>query len=156
MNLSGTLSGDILPGITNHQVVVRLIHAGQAQVWVYRDPGAFALRLHSNAYVHGNSAQTFHLEVISLYRVSTVSLPERLERGGNIDFGHTLEVVGVDLRDATGTLMAGNEIISESGAIYNVVAVPEPKTTSLLLGAMAALLGFRRNQGRNIAAQEYC
>lgn len=66
---------------------------------------------------------------------------------GEADFGNTLEVIGVDLRDNNGNLLTGDSITGDSGNSYAITLVPEPSSV-LLFGFGSLSLAFRRLRSR--------
>lgn len=150
LNLSGRIVRDGLPDTDDDgffrgpQVTVRLIHANEpAQVWSIREEGDFNLPLVSHAYVHGAAPQTFFLEIITNTAWRMESLSNGSTVSGAAEFGNTLTLTGVDLRDATtGAFLANETITTDAGGTIPVVMVPEPAT--LGLAAAGAMIILRR------------
>jgi hypothetical protein len=74
--------------------------------------------------------------------------------GGLVDFAHTADLVGIEVRDATGQLVSDFTLATESGATYGVAgpgpgpgaSVPLPATLWLLAMGAAALASGRRSR----------
>ena len=137
LNFTGTIEG------YNNYAVITLQHANNAvQQWVFSEPGDYNETLVSNAFVHGQFPQDFSLSIQSTVNLNTL---DGAPQSGEVDLGHTLNVVGIDLRDNTGALLTGDSVTGESGSVYNIVAVPEPSSGLLfLLGASS--LALRRSR----------
>jgi hypothetical protein len=127
----------------NAFAVITLQHAmNSAQTWIFDTPGSYDLTLVSNAFVHGFSPQAFSLTLQSSVNLN----PENNSPdSGNADFGNTLEVIGIDLRDNdTGTLLTSDSVTGSSGSSYKIMAVPEPSSFLLLAGVAGVALAVNR------------
>jgi len=139
LHLSGTISGS-----GRGAVIVELTHAmAPPQSWVYVMEGDFDLNIRSQAYVHGQFAQEFKLRINTLYSFDTDFLQDGFDYSGAADFGSTLQVVGIDLRDENGVLQDQGTITSDSGAMFTIIAVPEPASALLTLSGLAFLAFVR-------------
>jgi hypothetical protein len=138
MRLTGTISGE------GSYTTIRLTHAtAPSQFFYYNTPGTYDLTLTSESFVHGLAPQEFSLEIISAVRFSTEFFPDGSNLSGASNFGNTLELIGIELRDENGTLAPQGTIASGSGATYNIIPVPEP--SSLMIYGLSALgLSLRR------------
>ncbi|MEX2672735.1 MAG: PEP-CTERM sorting domain-containing protein [Phycisphaeraceae bacterium] len=127
--------------------IVRINHAGEEQLITFFSPGNHDQILVSNAFIHGLSPQEFSITLTSGVSFTMEGVSEGNTLSGSANFGSTLELVGIDLRDENGNLVSNDVITSASGTTYDVVAVPEPGTMALLsvLGVGVAL---RRRQRR--------
>ncbi|MEM1223987.1 MAG: PEP-CTERM sorting domain-containing protein [Verrucomicrobiota bacterium] len=139
LNFTGTIIGDA-------SVAIALTHAGNpVQFWSFSSPGTYNETLISEAFVHGQSPQDFSLTLESQIDLSTDDSLYPIPNSGNADFGNTLEVVGIELRDNdTGILLTGDSVMGESGSTYAITQIPEP-SSALLLGLGCACLAFRRS-----------
>lgn len=137
LNFTGIITGDAF-------AVVTLEHANQpVQQWFFDQPGTYNETLISNAFIHGLSPQDFTLSLQSSVNLDTTGI---IPVSGNADFGNTLEVIGVELRDNdTGELLTGDSVTGESGSTYAITQIPEP--SSLLLFGLSGLgLALRRSR----------
>lgn len=129
------------------QVTIRLKHGeNPTEVWSFREEGNYAFDLFSQTFVHGASPQTFFLEVITNTAYRTQTLPDGSTVAGAANFGNTLQVVGVDLRDnVTGEFLANGSITNQVGESVPIVMVPEPGAAAI---AASALVLARRRRRR--------
>jgi len=144
LRLTGSISGNGRAAVS-----IRLTHASQpAQSWFFREVGTFDLMIFSQAYVHGAFPQEFQLSINTLYSFDMFSFQDGSNASGGADFGSTLEVVGIDLRDEMGNLQPQGTITSDSGQEFAIVAVPEPSSVALLVFAITGvgIASYRRKK----------
>jgi len=141
LRVTGNIEGDE----TGSFASVSIKHANDpTEFFSFSGNGTYNEFVTSEAYVHGGAPQQITITLQSSFAARADSVPGDVE--GSVDFGNTLELVGIDLRDAdTGAFLSDAIITSESGAIVPVMRVPEP-TTALLLGGVA-LTAVRRRRG---------
>lgn len=76
--------------------------------------------------------------------------PEGVDYSGYGNFADTLTLVGIEVKDANGSLASGWSLQTASGTRYNLIegpaAVPEPGAMALLIGAGMAGVGFMRRR----------
>ncbi len=141
LRLTGTISGD------GSYTTISLTHATAPSQFFYFDtPGNYDLTLTSESFVHGLGPQEFSLEILSAVRFSTDFYPDGSNLSGESNFGNTLELIGIDIRDENGVLAPEGTVTSGSGATYNIVPVPEPSSLALA-GLFAIGLTLRRKRG---------
>lgn len=135
--VSGNVTG------TDGFAVVSIQHGDSTvQTIVFDQPGSFNQVMTSEAFVHGGAPQFFSLGL----QASVDPFQEFAFDGdsGSVQFGNTVELLGVELRDAdTDELLLGEVITADSGAtsIYTVrQSIPEPG--ALLLSALAGLVAL--------------
>ncbi|MBC7981373.1 MAG: hypothetical protein H7Y36_12490 [Armatimonadetes bacterium] len=148
------LTGSIIGG-ARAAVIIDLTHGSEpAQSWTYDAVGDYDLALFSQAYIHGGAPQEFQLSINTLYSFDTDTLAPGGDFTGSADFGNTLEVVGIDLRDELGKLQELGTITSDSGQVFTITGVPEPSSAILILMAcgVASTWRYRLNQTGRIAA----
>ncbi len=138
LGFSGTITG-------NAFVVITLKHANNpSDMWIFDTPGIYNEVLVSDAYVHGGSPQLFSLTLQSSVNLNPDNI---VPDSGNADFGSTLEVLGIDLRDNdTGELLTAETVSGESGSRYEVIPVPEP--AAFFLFGLGGLFGCLRRSRR--------
>jgi hypothetical protein len=140
LHVTGTISGNARAAVS-----ITLTHASETpQTWFYDAVGNYDLIIYSQAYVHGAFAQEFSLSINTLYSFGTISLMDGGNYSGSANFGNTLEVVGIDVRDESGTLIPQGTISSDSGQTFNIISIPEP--SSSLLAFLGAGFLFRRGR----------
>ena len=142
--ISGQISGT---GIGS--LVTILDHGSEPREFSnVRDNGTYSFDLISRAYQHGLSPQRFgfRIQALAIFDMTT-DIPSGLSLFGDVNFSNTAEFIGIDLRDQDGILQPQGTITSNSGRAINILAVPEPGSTVLLLlgGACAFLRHRRRN-----------
>ncbi|QDT68468.1 hypothetical protein MalM25_13900 [Planctomycetes bacterium MalM25] len=120
--------------------VVNIQHGGSGeQTIVFDQPGPYNEIMTSEAFVHGGAPQFFRLAL----QTTVDYLPEFDTGGsGSVQFGNTIELLGVELRDDdTGELLLSETITPDSGAgsFYQVrTAIPEPASAALLVLTLLA------------------
>ncbi len=150
MNYTSTyilrLTGTILtPGYG--AVTVRLTHGNETpQEWSFLANDSYDIPIFSQAYVHGVSPQQFSLAIFVTHDFDTGTLAEGGNYEGSVLFGNTLRVEGVDLRDENGNLAPPGTITSNSGEVFQIMAVPEPGTLALVPISMGMLIFSRRRR----------
>lgn len=141
MRLTGTVQGSGRAAIS-----VDLTHGMESpQSWFFSAEGSYDVLLYSQAWVHGRFAQEFSLSVNTLYSFDMDGLPAGGSYSGSADFGSTLEVIGIDLRDESGVLQPQGTITSDSGETFQIIPVPEP-SSAVLLGALGLASALRRRR----------
>ncbi len=148
LRLTGSIAGNGRAAVS-----ISLTHASQpAQTWIFREVGTFDLMIYSQAYIHGASPQEFKLSINTLYSFDMFRYPEGADASGGADFGSTLEVVGIDLRDEMGNLQPQGTITSDSGQQFAIVAVPEPSSVALLVFGITgvAVASYRRKRRSDV------
>ncbi len=124
--------------------LVEIQHGNEPkQRWLFTTPGSYDQIIVSNAFVHGSSPQNITVRVMSSYQMDTGIYPDGATIQGEANFGNTLQVLGVDLRDSNGNLLTGETITGESGSTYAVIEAPEPSSSALLGLACMGIL-FQR------------
>lgn len=137
--------GGTIQGTGRAAVIVELTHAMETpQSWFYEANGSYDLAINSEAYIHGGSPQDFRLSISTLYSFGTAFLDDGSNYSGAANFGNTLEVLGIDLRDENGVLQDQGTITSDSGEMFAIIAVPEPSSFGLLLVAGVVWAARRR------------
>ena len=138
IRLTGNITGE------GASVTVELAHSsGGRNVFFFSEPGAYDQTLSSEAFVGGPN-QTFSLSLISEFQTSLEIEEDGDTISGSADFGNTLELVAVEVRDEDGNLLSGSQVTSESGTSYDIRAVPEPATLALLAAGVPLVLRRRR------------
>ncbi|MEM9478333.1 MAG: PEP-CTERM sorting domain-containing protein [Verrucomicrobiota bacterium] len=140
LQFTGTLTGDAFAFIS-------LRHGSNPeQTWFFDQPGTYNVPLNSTTFVHGNSPQEFRLFLSTGFDIFSDSFPPSSTISGSANFGNTLQVTGIDLRDNVGNLLTADSVTGSSGSTFNIVPVPEPGTPLLLLTVGAAFLAKRRRK----------
>jgi hypothetical protein len=141
IRLTGNISGED----AFHQVFIQ--HGSEpAQEFFFFSNGPIDELLVSDTYVHGGAPQFFTMTMTSYYQVDTSYSSGYEMVSGAADFGNTLELVGVELRnDDTGELLPEGSIVSDSGFEYSIV-VPEPTSAIAMVGI--AIMGLLRPRRR--------
>ncbi|MBK1833244.1 PEP-CTERM sorting domain-containing protein [Roseibacillus ishigakijimensis] len=139
MRLTGDVSG------VGTFTLVEISHGNEpSQSWFFSDEGSYNNIIVSQAFVHGGAPQEITVRILSSFQQSMEFQPDGDYLGGSANFGNTLEVLGVDLRDDQGNLLTGETITSDAGTSYAIIAVPEPCTTILASLAVFAYAVRRR------------
>lgn len=138
--VSGAVTG------TDGFAVVSIQHGDSGfQTIVFDQPGSFNEVMTSEAFVHGGAPQFFSLGL----QASVDPFQEFASSGdsGSVQFGNTVELLGVELRDADTDVLLLNEVITaDSGAtsIYTVrEGIPEPSSLVLCVTVGLAVLAVR-------------
>ncbi|MDP0490692.1 MAG: PEP-CTERM sorting domain-containing protein [Verrucomicrobiota bacterium JB023] len=138
LQFTGTLTG------SDAFTFIELTHGDRSQTWSFFGEGTYNIPITSETFVHGSFEQTFSLRMFSSFQLYAGDYEDGSSISGTADFGNTLEVIGVDLRDDTGALRTDITITGDSGSNYDVVAIPEPSGSLLLALGSLALLARRR------------
>ncbi|MEM0895760.1 MAG: PEP-CTERM sorting domain-containing protein [Verrucomicrobiota bacterium] len=142
LQFTGTLTGDAFAFIS-------LRHGSNPeQTWFFNQPGTYNVPLTSETFVHGSSPQEFRLFLSTGFDIFSDSFAPTSTVSGSANFGNTLEVTGIDLRDDFGTLLTGDSVTGSSGSTFNIIQVPEPAAPLLLLLVGFAFLAKRGRVSR--------
>lgn len=121
--------------------VVTVQHASNApQQFIFDTPGTIDQEIQTQAWIHGRSPQQLTIQL----QASADFFPD-FDFDGDVasaDFGSTLELLGVELRDAdTGELLSSETVSSASGNTFAIV--PEPGTAMILIAGLTGVLSVR-------------
>ena len=142
LRLTGNISG------AGAFALVDLTHGSESsESWFYASPGAYNELIVSETYVGGNVPEFFSLQIISGYNADLSTLGGQSSSGSS-SFGNTLELVGIELRDAeTGLLAPQGTVVGSSGTVYPIIdiaSIPEPASAVLLAIGGLSIGSLRR------------
>ncbi|MEM6334838.1 MAG: PEP-CTERM sorting domain-containing protein [Planctomycetota bacterium] len=138
LRLTGNISGDAFH-------FIELQHAdNESETFFFFTEGPYSLDIVSEAYIHGAFAQEFSIRMQSSFQQDSNFAFDGIT--GSAAFGNTLEVIGIELRDAdTGTLLDSSDVISSApDQSYAVTEVPEPASLALVAAGLALATTRRR------------
>jgi len=138
LRLTGTISG------VGGFAAVTIEHGDNpSQTLFFDDPGTYNETIVSRKFTHVNSPQFIRVQL----QATADFFPDFSSEGdsASVAFGNTLELVGVELRDAdTGQLLVDETITTESGEGGPIAIVPEPTSFALLSAGVWLFAGRRR------------
>ncbi|MEO0514212.1 MAG: hypothetical protein AAF086_02815 [Planctomycetota bacterium] len=141
LNLTGTITG------TEAFVFIEIDHgtSGVSQDILYFEPGTYNINIASDTFVGGPN-QTFSIRLFTSFQASAFFAEDGDNLTGTADFGNTLELVGVEVRDQdTNQLLSADQVVGASGESYSVLLVPEPAAAVLVATGLALLAQRRRS-----------
>lgn len=81
--------------------------------------GRFAGYFNTGSYPAGNGVpQTTTMSLVTEYRTTTTYLAEGSQTHGNVDFGSTIRLIGIDVTDEEGNALAGWTLTDSEGVTY--------------------------------------
>ncbi|TWT48778.1 hypothetical protein [Botrimarina hoheduenensis] len=117
------------------------------QRWFFGEPGPIDITLVSNSFV-GAANQPFVLELLTGFNADTEFLGDGGFASAAAQFGNTVELIGIEARDAAGMLLSTTDFTSASGTTYQILAaVPEPASALMIVVASCLCMAQRRMIG---------
>lgn len=116
--------------------------------FLFFDRGPINEIIRTSAFVHGATPQEVTITLNSQYQPLSDFFTPGDNYSGSADFGSTLELIGIDLRDDNGVLLPQDTITSSSGVVIPIVdaaTIPEPSSLLLVFtGLVATTVASRR------------
>lgn len=143
------LTGSVDGGTSGAYAMVEMSHGTDPlRRWFFDssnadENGNFELFIDSTFYNNAPNME-FSLRIYTQMNVNMEGYDDGSTVSGFADFGNTLEVVGVDVRDELGNPISGATVTSDSGQVFDIIQIPEP--SSLVMAFGFVVLGLRRSR----------
>lgn len=116
---------------------------------IFPDKGVFDQVIElDEIVVPANEDFNYRLLIATVTKIRHASDGSVKVTSATADFAHTLEVIGLSVKDSAGNNIAF-DVTSGSGALYStsgITAVPEPSTLLLIAGSLLGSALFRRKR----------